>query len=499
MTTHTTNVIKFTSFLFLVVVLLSCSESSHSLNATTDSSVVFRIPFTSLKKNIDSVAYTILVDETIVGTDTVTIQQGFQEHVDIDLSKYLLKTIVFQYQIFGSNAHLASQIDTVMVKDNVDDTTEVYYSPIPNMVPTIIVADSVYGIVGQKIAIPVIWKDDDAVGFVWDYTETGKWTNATDEYQVVYVPDEAGIHKIEFMVRDAIHATIDSVITVVEKVELSSSEIISSEQTLSSQSSFDNVSIDSQNSNESSSESVVFSSTLLSSIPNRVSSSSFVHSSTISSVGVAESSSSIPMESSSSTVIVTTGFIIDSRDNHEYDWVEIDGTTWLSENLSYESIELESVCPDSSDTKCQSMGRLYKWNTEINVCPTSWHIATDEEWIHLERSIGVPDSLVKSIGYRGGAIIANKIIALTPEWGALKGTNEYQFSALPAGMKVGYPPITTKISSFVSQGAFFWTASESTDVLSYYRYIGPQGIGIRRDVTKKYYSLSIRCVFDFKD
>ncbi len=76
------------------------------------------------------------------------------------------------------------------------------------------------------------------------------------------------------------------------------------------------------------------------------------------------------------------GTIIDKRDNKEYPWIEIDGTTWMAENLSYDMGEY-SMCRDNIKVDCELFGHMYSIKTDENFCPDGWRLPTSDEWKYL--------------------------------------------------------------------------------------------------------------------
>ena len=76
------------------------------------------------------------------------------------------------------------------------------------------------------------------------------------------------------------------------------------------------------------------------------------------------------------------GTLVDERDGHEYKTVEINGTTWMAENLKFESEN--STCKRDS---CDIYGLHYSFPfTSLVVtplCPDGWHISTTADWDSL--------------------------------------------------------------------------------------------------------------------
>jgi len=130
------------------------------------------------------------------------------------------------------------------------------------------------------------------------------------------------------------------------------------------------------------------------------SSSSRISSSSESSSSSVQSSSS--KESTCPKLTVSQGTLTDYRDyNRVYKTVTIDGTTWMAENLNYETDG--SYCYGNIPNGCSNIGRVYTWASAMNlsssynyesadskvktkhqgVCPSGWHIPSVSEWNSL--------------------------------------------------------------------------------------------------------------------
>ena len=174
----------------------------------------------------------------------------------------------------------------------------------------------------------------------------------------------------------------------------------------------------------------------------------------------------IPVKSSSSNAPeFTEGVLTDSRDGQTYKTVTIGTQTWMAENLNYAYIGIPyryraylddsyvtfrydstSRCYDSDPANCAKYGRLYTWSAAMDrvgswsangkecglgkkctptypvrgVCPEDWHLPTQTEW----------DTLFNAVG---GQSTAAKVLKSTSGWNIYNGTDDYGFSALPAG------------------------------------------------------------------
>ncbi|MDR0515617.1 MAG: hypothetical protein LBH25_01060 [Fibromonadaceae bacterium] len=116
------------------------------------------------------------------------------------------------------------------------------------------------------------------------------------------------------------------------------------------------------------------------------------------------------------------GTFTDSRDKQTYKTVTIGTKTWMTENLRYRAGA--ALCYDA----CDKRGALYNWEKVYDlrakkdiICPAGWHIPTDSDWNDL-------------VNYAGGSSNAGKKLKARSGWDDNgNGTDDYDFSALPAG------------------------------------------------------------------
>lgn len=138
----------------------------------------------------------------------------------------------------------------------------------------------------------------------------------------------------------------------------------------------------------------------------------------------------------------------DSRDGKTYKTVKIGNQVWMAENLDYETAN--SICGEMEYLTLY--GCLYSWDEAKTVCPGGWHLPSQADWNTL-------------IEFVGDSSTAGKILKATNTWsdkGHYKdGTDDYGFTALPGGVRL--PQRGKTHQSFVSSGAFFWSATEVDD------------------------------------
>ncbi|WP_407440872.1 FISUMP domain-containing protein [Fibrobacter sp.] len=121
------------------------------------------------------------------------------------------------------------------------------------------------------------------------------------------------------------------------------------------------------------------------------SSSSVESSSSMESSSSIESSSSMESSSSRTSAVFSSGSFTDERDNTTYNYIDIEGTLWMTENLKFADsttvVELagNTWCigiPNDEET-CEK-GNLYTFNAAQSACPEGWRVPTLAEWRFLD-------------------------------------------------------------------------------------------------------------------
>ena len=222
-----------------------------------------------------------------------------------------------------------------------------------------------------------------------------------------------------------------------------------------------------------------------------------------SSSDVAASSSSVAKSSSSVAACTNTygtNTVTDCRDGRVYKTVVIGTQTWMAENLNYAdsvamtNLEGNSWCYENRADSCAKYGRLYTWSAAMNssylmnavistpqqgVCPTGWHLPTSGEWATLETAVGGSDSA------------GIKLKSTSGWYNNGNGTDDYGFSALPAGNRMIY-------GFFGNEGsyAYFWSATEDRASYAYIRNLGYSYTSMFTYYDNEDNAFSVRCVQD---
>ena len=137
-----------------------------------------------------------------------------------------------------------------------------------------------------------------------------------------------------------------------------------------------------------------------------------------------------------------------AMDGHTYSVVQIGNQCWFAENLRTTVYADDSAIPEVTDNgawtglstgaRCDyeneaanvaTYGRLYNWYAATDaagLCPSGWHVPTDEEWTDL----------VTYITSKGFILTEGTALKSTSGWNdGGNGTDNFGFSALPGGFR----------------------------------------------------------------
>ena len=192
-------------------------------------------------------------------------------------------------------------------------------------------------------------------------------------------------------------------------------------------------------------------------------------------------------------------------DGNHYATVKIGEQIWLAENLRTTRFQDGSkvktgFIPDDDEKQLLTYGRLYDWydvSDARQLCPKGWRVASDDDWKALEKTIGIAEAELNSIGWRGDNDVAITLKA-TQTNGLFKRfdqrqINKWQFNARAAGVKLG--------NWYLTQGMYseFWTSDSANQkdafarTLAYSWWNAHKG-EIRRAQLRKSHMFSVRCV-----
>jgi len=128
---------------------------------------------------------------------------------------------------------------------------------------------------------------------------------------------------------------------------------------------------------------------------------------------------------------IESGTFTDPRDQQNYQWVKMENVDqiWMAENLRWK--------PEQGSWRTrswrQNYGRLYNWNTAMKACPPGWHLPADYEWSNLQFRYGMSDN--SASGFNEDGEIGLKFKSRTGWRAQCNGTNQYEFTIVPAGYR----------------------------------------------------------------
>ncbi len=215
-----------------------------------------------------------------------------------------------------------------------------------------------------------------------------------------------------------------------------------------------------------------------------------------------------------------SGTFMDNRDNQEYRWVKIGEQIWMAENLNFGTMidprDHTSTydfpikyCYDNDENNCEEYGALYPWGTLMNgegssnyvpsgikgICPSGWHIPSDEEWNDLERYLGTEEENIYTQGLntrgRVGHLLRSTSGWYTEEFMGYQGYDSFGFNVKPAGSKNYWN--SNDAFGGLSYHAYFWTSTAYGDASAYDRNFD-NAFNILRSGTLGRMGFSVRCV-----
>jgi uncharacterized protein (TIGR02145 family) len=192
------------------------------------------------------------------------------------------------------------------------------------------------------------------------------------------------------------------------------------------------------------------------------------------------------------------------QEGNVYRTVQIGTQVWMAENLRTKKYKNGDIIPNitngsdwinqSNGAYCIYMnnssvdcpyGKLYNWyavNDNRGICPSGWHMPSDNEWLILENFLG------------GASIAGGKLKNSGSDYWANPNTsanNSSGFSGLPGGGRLtdgNFGPLNT--------WGQYWTSTESETFLAWSRTFEYNSAIVFRSTNGKTVGFAIRCVKD---
>lgn len=203
-------------------------------------------------------------------------------------------------------------------------------------------------------------------------------------------------------------------------------------------------------------------------------------------------------------------------DGNIYNTVAIGTQCWTKENLKVTKYNNNDIIPDSTNSTwgtaatgartdyvgvsgyVGNYGYLYNWYAATDsrgICPSGWHVPTDDEWTILIKAI---DSTAVATGTQSFTAGGKMKTAGTNYWNfPNSATNSSGFSALGGGFRrsdVGLP--TQGMVDNLNINGWFWstTTYDLNTEQAWFRLLIFVGDQVFRTRENKRYGASIRCL-----
>lgn len=201
-------------------------------------------------------------------------------------------------------------------------------------------------------------------------------------------------------------------------------------------------------------------------------------------------------------------------DGNFYNTVTIGTQVWMKENLKtttfndgtpisevtdfteWLSLNTPGYCwyDNNENANKETYGALYNWTAVVSgkLCPTGWHIPSDQEWQTLVLFIDPDAEAGFSESVDGGSKLKE---SGTVHWSEPNddATNEYGFSALPGGCRLIY----NNLNFYgIYEFGFWWSSTEYNDTRIWIVDMGYNYTNLARYTSAKLNGESVRCVKD---
>ncbi len=132
----------------------------------------------------------------------------------------------------------------------------------------------------------------------------------------------------------------------------------------------------------------------------------------------------------------------DTRDGNKYKTIDVQGVTWMAENLRFKGVEGADYF-ENNPNNLSHYGMLYDWKTAMKVCPDGWQLPSGSDF----------KALIEYNESRGA-------------W-RVKKTDPNSFGIQLAGMK-DYEGTYSEID----EGGYYWTSTEyDADNAEYFSFL----------------------------
>jgi uncharacterized protein (TIGR02145 family) len=208
-------------------------------------------------------------------------------------------------------------------------------------------------------------------------------------------------------------------------------------------------------------------------------------------------------------------------DSNEYNTVLIGDQCWMKENLKTTTYRNGAAIPNVTDENAwynlttgayvwydndiswkDKYGALYNWFTTIDpngLCPTGWHVPTNDEWTAITDYIGGTGephgNELKSCRQVNSPLGGGCNTSEHPRWEedicGNYGTDDYGFSGLPGGYRFNYGSF-----DYVGSFGFWWSSMELSSNTAWNRALYYFNGYVTVYNYDKQFGFSVRCLRD---
>ncbi len=233
--------------------------------------------------------------------------------------------------------------------------------------------------------------------------------------------------------------------------------------------------------------------------------------------------------------IVNCPGTVTDYDGNIYDVVQIGNQCWISENLKVTHYPNGTAIPlvtnntdwanlddnntddaycyynNNSGSEADIYGALYTWAAAMGdnaissssnpsgvqgVCPTGWHLPSDDEWKELEMALGMSQAEADAIGYHG-TNEGSKLAGNSSLWasGTLTSNAEFGTSGF-TGLPGGYRNYDDGSFYILCYYGYFRSATEGNSSNAWIRKLANHNTEVSRYDNSKSGGFSVRCLQD---
>jgi uncharacterized protein (TIGR02145 family) len=209
---------------------------------------------------------------------------------------------------------------------------------------------------------------------------------------------------------------------------------------------------------------------------------------------------------------------VNDIDGNTYNTVQIGNQCWMKENLKTTTYSNGTPIPnvtdpdewfnltsgaylwyDNDDGWKDKYGALYRWHTTVDtngLCPSGWHVPTNDEWTVMTGYIGgeFHGNELKSCNQVNSPLGDGCNTSEHPRWNQDNtnyGTDDYGFSGLPGGDFYVNGPFDN-----VGIFGYWWSTTEDVFFLVYGRMLSYNTGSVNIIIADNRYGFSVRCLRD---